>query len=289
LNKDQVPSAEQEVMSLLEEKAIWRHVLQLPMKLREILLLQIHHELTISDMAAILHISQGTVKSRLHMNNKATRVTMDSKAWNHVFQLALDGYQSGLFHKRATFTNENNPVEPSVLKAMDLFTQGKAAMTLDSIEYYNRTSEKTLGFEVGIVTAPVSQAQPNINTFFSNRSIFAINAKASNPDAVWEVIKYINSEAVAKLRIQTNSGLTTHLSVLNDLKYKNLDAFYKMDSSSSSLYDFPYHLKMDFVQSFNFIIEEEIAKVMNGKQTVDEAQVNIQQREQNKLDKANSK
>jgi hypothetical protein len=62
-----------------------------------------------------------------------------------------------------------------------------------------------------------------------------------------------------------------------------------MDSSSSSLYDFPYHLKMDFVQSFNFIIEEEIAKVMNGKQTVDEAQVNIQQREQNKLDKANSK
>jgi multiple sugar transport system substrate-binding protein len=224
-----------------------------------------------------------------YMNNKATRVTMDSKAWNHVFQLALDGYQSGLFHKRATFTNENNPVEPSVLKAMDLFTQGKAAMTLDSIEFYNRTSEKTLGFEVGIVTAPVSQAQPNINTFFSNRSIFAINAKASNPDAVWEVIKYINSEAVAKLRIQTNSGLTTHLSVLNDLKYKNLDAFYKMDSSSSSLYDFPYHLKMDFVQSFNFIIEEEIAKVMNGKQTVDEAQVNIQQREQNKLDKANSK
>jgi DNA-directed RNA polymerase specialized sigma24 family protein len=66
LNKDQVPSAEQEVMSLLEEKAIWRHVLQLPMKLREILLLQIHHELTISDMAVILHISQGTVKSRLH-------------------------------------------------------------------------------------------------------------------------------------------------------------------------------------------------------------------------------
>jgi RNA polymerase sigma-70 factor (ECF subfamily) len=65
-SRDILPSAEQEVMSLLQEKANWRHVLQLPLKLREILLLQIHHELTISDMAVILHISQGTVKSRLH-------------------------------------------------------------------------------------------------------------------------------------------------------------------------------------------------------------------------------
>lgn len=65
-SREILPSAEQEVMSLLQENDIWRHVLQLPTKHREILLLQIHHELTISEIAVILHISEGTVKSRLH-------------------------------------------------------------------------------------------------------------------------------------------------------------------------------------------------------------------------------
>jgi RNA polymerase sigma-70 factor (ECF subfamily) len=61
-----LPSAEQEVLSQLQEQVIWRYVLELPTKLREILLLHIHHELTLADLAAILHISEGTVKSRLH-------------------------------------------------------------------------------------------------------------------------------------------------------------------------------------------------------------------------------
>jgi multiple sugar transport system substrate-binding protein len=222
------------------------------------------------------------------MNDKATQVTMDSEAWNHAFHLAIDGYQSGLLHKPATVVIKNNVVEKSDQLAMDLFTKGKAAMTLDTVEFYSRTTSKKLGFEVGVVTAPVSATQPNTSTFFQNGHIYAINAKSANPDAVWEIIKYINSEAVAKLYTQTNSGLTTHLSVLHDLKYPGLDDFYKLDSASSSLYDFPNHLKMDFAGSFNSIIEEEVAKVMNGKQTIDEAQVNIQQREQSNLDKANS-
>jgi RNA polymerase sigma-70 factor (ECF subfamily) len=61
-----LPSAEQEVLSQLQEQDIWRYVLELPTKLREILLLHIHHELSLTDLAAILHISEGTVKSRLH-------------------------------------------------------------------------------------------------------------------------------------------------------------------------------------------------------------------------------
>jgi RNA polymerase sigma-70 factor (ECF subfamily) len=66
LASSRLRSAEQEVLSQLEEQHIWRHVLELPSKLREILLLHIHHELTLAELAEILHISEGTVKSRLH-------------------------------------------------------------------------------------------------------------------------------------------------------------------------------------------------------------------------------
>jgi multiple sugar transport system substrate-binding protein len=223
------------------------------------------------------------------MNSPATQVTMDTEAWNHVFHLTLESYQSGLLHTPATVVVKNNQVGQSDLKTMDLFSQGKAAMTLDSVEFYNRTQAKPLGFEVGVVTAPVNIAQPNAGSFFSTGPIYAIHSKAADPDTAWEVIKYINSEAVAKLKRQTNFGLTNHMSLLETMGYKDLDKFYSLDKSSSPLYDFPNLPKSDFNRNFDAIIEEEVKAVMDGKQDIDTAQKNIQQREQRNLDQAQPK
>jgi RNA polymerase sigma-70 factor (ECF subfamily) len=60
------PSAEQEVMRLFEQDEVWKIVLELPTKIREILLLHIHHNLSLKELAEILHISVSAVKSRLH-------------------------------------------------------------------------------------------------------------------------------------------------------------------------------------------------------------------------------
>ncbi|QGQ97155.1 extracellular solute-binding protein [Paenibacillus psychroresistens] len=247
------------------------------------------HEMYMSSNSPVYLINMiANTNGLKFMNAEATQVTMDGKEWNHVFHLALEGYQSGLFHKPATIILKDNQIMPHNLKAMDLFTSGKAAMTLDSTEYYIRKSTQALGFKVGIVTPPTSKEVPNTNTFFSNGQIFAIPAKAANPDAAWEVIKYVNSEAVAKIKTQMNSGLTTHLSVLHSLKYEGIDAFYKMKNVTSSLYDFPVLPKNDFTRYFDAIIEDEIAKVMSGKQTIEEAQANIQKREQSNMNKSNA-
>ncbi|SDE07638.1 RNA polymerase sigma-70 factor, ECF subfamily [Paenibacillus sp. UNCCL117] len=58
-------SAEAQAIEFLEEEAIWTTVLQLPAKLREVLLLHAHHQLSYRDIAGMLGISEGTVKSRL--------------------------------------------------------------------------------------------------------------------------------------------------------------------------------------------------------------------------------
>ncbi|CAH0121614.1 hypothetical protein PAE9249_04146 [Paenibacillus sp. CECT 9249] len=59
------PSAEAEVLADTETKALWEIVLKLPLKLREVLLLYAHHQLSIAEIAALLQLSEGTVKSRL--------------------------------------------------------------------------------------------------------------------------------------------------------------------------------------------------------------------------------
>lgn len=65
-DRDTHPSAERETMDKLEMEEVWSHVLELPRKLREALLLNSHYGLTMKEAAELLGVSEGTVKSRLH-------------------------------------------------------------------------------------------------------------------------------------------------------------------------------------------------------------------------------
>ncbi|MBP1992486.1 RNA polymerase sigma factor [Paenibacillus eucommiae] len=59
-------SAENEALENLYASDIWKKVISLPAKYREVLILHAHYQLKTREMAAILNISEGTVKSRLH-------------------------------------------------------------------------------------------------------------------------------------------------------------------------------------------------------------------------------
>ncbi|MGF7035997.1 RNA polymerase sigma-70 factor (ECF subfamily) [Paenibacillus mucilaginosus] len=59
------PSAESLAVSSLVTEEVWAAVLALPRKLREVLLLHAHHGLSHAEIASLLDLSQGTVKSRL--------------------------------------------------------------------------------------------------------------------------------------------------------------------------------------------------------------------------------
>lgn len=69
-SKASAPSAEAETFDRMETKRIWDAVMRLPLKFREVLLLDSHYEASIQEMAHMLGISEGTVKSRLHRARK---------------------------------------------------------------------------------------------------------------------------------------------------------------------------------------------------------------------------
>ncbi|MCQ6557692.1 RNA polymerase sigma factor [Paenibacillus mendelii] len=64
------PSAEEVTFKHLEAKRLWSRVMLLPLKFREVLILDYHYGLSIKQIAELLHISEGTVKSR---ENRAKR------------------------------------------------------------------------------------------------------------------------------------------------------------------------------------------------------------------------
>lgn len=60
-----VSSAEREVIETLAMNDMWKQVLALPCKYREVIILYAHYQLTMKEIAEMLGVSEGTVKSRL--------------------------------------------------------------------------------------------------------------------------------------------------------------------------------------------------------------------------------
>lgn len=59
------PSAEKQWFVSLEQREAWNAVLSLPRKLRETILLYAHHNLALKEIADLLQVSEGTIKSRI--------------------------------------------------------------------------------------------------------------------------------------------------------------------------------------------------------------------------------
>jgi len=65
-SKKTVPSAEAAYIGKQSADDAWRIILGLSKKLREVLVLDLEHELSVQEAAQLLNLPEGTVKSRLH-------------------------------------------------------------------------------------------------------------------------------------------------------------------------------------------------------------------------------
>ncbi|MFC4597513.1 RNA polymerase sigma factor [Cohnella hongkongensis] len=78
--QDAARSAESEWFGSEEKNRIWGLVLELPRKQREVLILFAHYRMSMKDIADMLGISEGTVKSRLHRARQAIGLSLSDKA-----------------------------------------------------------------------------------------------------------------------------------------------------------------------------------------------------------------
>ncbi|WP_230986688.1 RNA polymerase sigma factor [Cohnella fermenti] len=68
-------SVEQEVMEKQSVNDMWKLVLKLPTKYREVIILYAHHQLSLREIADMLDVTEGTVKSRMfHARKKLSKL-----------------------------------------------------------------------------------------------------------------------------------------------------------------------------------------------------------------------
>ncbi|MFF2481477.1 RNA polymerase sigma factor [Paenibacillus sp. NPDC058071] len=68
--REVAPSAEADYMGRQSTDDIWTIIMQLPRKLREVLVLDLQQDMTMKEIAELLELSEGTVKSRLYRARK---------------------------------------------------------------------------------------------------------------------------------------------------------------------------------------------------------------------------
>ncbi|UUZ79118.1 sigma-70 family RNA polymerase sigma factor [Paenibacillus sp. P26] len=78
VRKEGVRSAEAELFDRMETRRIWSLVMKLPRKYREVLLMDAHYQLGMREMAAMLEVTEGTVKSRLHRARRKLSAMLES-------------------------------------------------------------------------------------------------------------------------------------------------------------------------------------------------------------------
>lgn len=83
-SRAEAASAEQEVLEREAASEIWADVMRLPAKYREVLILYAHHQLSMKEMAEVLGVSVGTVKSRLfHARSKISKMKESTIVGSH--------------------------------------------------------------------------------------------------------------------------------------------------------------------------------------------------------------
>jgi len=173
-------------------------------------------------------------------DNKGEKMTVTSSAWNKAWTtysgLVKKQTVPGLDSQEFIWTPEDNKSYSPIQG--DLFLSGKAAMVIGEYGYINelksveRNASKIKNYKPvdwGIVTVPTFPEKPEVavGTWLGN--MMSISRTATNPEDAWDLIKFVNSKEVAKIKAHNRYELTSRKEYISSQEPQvNLEPFYTL-------------------------------------------------------------
>ncbi|WP_028561204.1 ABC transporter substrate-binding protein [Paenibacillus pinihumi] len=225
------------------------------------------------------------------------QLMIDTPAWQNAFNTALQAQKSGTlyFQDNSHMSGNWNSYEEYLMR--DPFISGRMAMMvegtymLDQLKQAKDALKDKIDYEWDLVTVPVDPNNPDYTTSTGFHQIFAINNKSTNSKEAWNFIKYIHGDDYARVKSKSyNSGnLSTRTGYFKDDEGHNLQAFYELKPSESSLYSNYYKLPSEFYMQFDSFVKQKLEPVMKDNASLEEALKAIQQEGQQLLMEAHKK
>ncbi|MCP3772287.1 extracellular solute-binding protein [Paenibacillus sp. MZ04-78.2] len=215
-------------------------------------------------------------------------VTVQSDGWKNALVTTVEALKSG-----AVFPGNDEKFDPNKSQTMedyyrkDLFATGRVAMSLEysftmgSLQRTKEVLKDVTPVNWDIVTVPVDPKNPDVSNSVSLSGLFAVNANTSNPRAAWELVKYINSEEMAKLQAKSEDGsLLSRTAYVKERDGHSMEPFYMLKMSENNFYKNFGKIPMGFDRPFRELAGTEIMSVVEGKKSVDDALKTMQDKGQ---------
>jgi len=183
------------------------------------------------------------------------RLTMDSPGWRRIIERAVQAYSSGAVRNSEQYGDLNHP-----------FFSGRVAMTVAGYGFMKMIPDN---MNWQLATAPVDPENRNRTNGFSLSFFFVMNKNAANPDAAWEIIKYMNSEKYGKLAAVERNAPMTRMNDSKEWKGRDLSAFYELSPT--------YPARTSGTPSFQLyykllpLVQEELDAAINDGKSVEAA------------------
>ncbi|MEX1030732.1 MAG: extracellular solute-binding protein [Paenibacillaceae bacterium] len=227
------------------------------------------------------------------LDSESMKMTFDTESYRRIFQSVVELYQSGAINPPRDYNSDG--MTPMVMEQDYLmqnpFVAGKSAMVVDSpqliqqIEQANQRVKDYKAFNYGILTAPTSSTEPGMGGQINIGQIYAVSSTSENSKAAWELVKYINSEDMARIKSKSSTyDLSTRLTFSKERDGHSMEPFYAMKPSPINAYNFLEGVPNSFYQSFDMLLNEQIKKVVNKEATLEEAIQVVQEQGQKDLE-----
>lgn len=241
----------------------------------------------IAQFAAFIGQSNG-LKTLAIENNRLT-ASLDSKGWKGVWRQVADGYKDGWLGETPPINWDAGTVTETQVYERDLFMSGKAAMVIGDEEYYRGVSIYGAkgGASLDWVTIPYKfdPAATNQYDYLGSGYVYAINANTRNPEAAWELLRFIVGEEMAvknNREIANNlfSILAANPSSMKSQPEEKWRGFYNMEADPARVLSESKEAAGKYygVARYEFLklSKEQLSAVLQDKKSVDDALSDLQ-------------
>ncbi|MBW7457580.1 ABC transporter substrate-binding protein [Paenibacillus sepulcri] len=207
------------------------------------------------------------------------KMTIDTPSWKIVFQTVVDMYRAGTLMMQDVKTDRIGAMEvygPEAVAEADLFKQAKSAMTLADHGQYAQT-----GFRTGEATPPVTSSDRSRTYHIYVPNIMSIRSGSPNADEAWEVIRFMNSDHMAKVRANLKDDGFSSLKTYQQYDREPVvDELYELHSVPlpTDVPPMSLDVEMKFFNQLAELENREITAVVKKEKTLDAA-IQVMQKE----------
>ena len=163
----------------------------------------------------------------------------------------------------------------------DPFISGRLAMSIGDFNYISQIKQASNNEQVkdkvvknwDLVTVPVGAQNPDQSNMTSFNNLLAISADSPNKETAWQFLSYLTSDEYSRVKAKSNNynGLPVRTKYITDVEGRNFAAFYNLKPSTFNSYKDFDKLPQSFWGEFMTAAQEELQKVKDDKQPLNDA------------------